>query len=102
MTPIQKLRAEYRIPKDMVFIIPKEQIEAVEVLGLTEIDPGTNHDRFWGDGETWGYNGTYSAFTIRHSFHGGSDQRRRVERIFIDSKNYSVGVDECMEALNKY
>ena len=61
-----------------------------------------NHNRFWGNGETWGYTGKSCAFSIYHSFHGGVDQRRRVHRVFIVKENYDEGVKECFKALADY
>ena len=106
MTPIELLRSEFRISKDMVFIIPRSEIESIELEEMTssisEDNPHANHNRFWGNGETWGYKGEHCAFTIYHSFHGGVDQRRRVHRIFIVKENFDEGVQECFRALAEY
>jgi len=106
MTPIELLRSNFRISKDMVFVIPKSEIEKIELDALTSSidadDPYANHKRFWGNGETWGYCGENSSFTIRHSFHGGVDQRRRINRIFIVKENFNEGVKECFKALADY
>ena len=106
MTPIELLRSEFRVPKNMVFIIPRSEIASVELEELTssidEDNPHANHNRFWGNGETWGYKGEHCAFTIYHSFHGGVDQRRRVHRVFIVKENFNQGVKECFKALADY
>lgn len=106
MTPIELLRSEFRISKDMVYIIPRSKIENVELDELTssisDDNPYVNHTRFWGNGETWGYTGENCAFSIYHSFHGGVDQRRRVHRIFIVKENFDEGVKECFKALTDY
>ena len=106
MTPLELLRSEFRIPKNMVFIIPRSEIASVELEELTssidEDNPHANHNRFWGNGETWGYTGENCAFSIYHSFHGGVDQRRRVHRIFIVKENFNEGVKECFKALADY
>ena len=106
MTPIELLRSEFRISKDMVFIIPRSEIESIELEEMTssisEDNPHANHNRFWGNGETWGYKGEHCAFTIYHSFHGGVDQRRRVHRVFIVKEKFDQGVQECFRALAEY
>ena len=106
MTPLERLRSEFRISKNMVFVIPRSEIENIELEELTssidEDDPYANRNRFWGSGETWGYSGENYAFTIYHSFHGGVDQRRRVHRIFIVKENFNEGVRECFKALANY
>jgi len=106
MTPLELLRSEFRISKDMVFIIPRSEIESIELEEMTssisEDNPHANHNRFWGNGETWGYTGENCAFSIYHSFHGGVDQRRRVHRIFIVKENFDEGVQECFRALAEY
>ena len=106
MTPIELLRSEFRISKNMVFIIPRSEIASVELeelkSSISEDNPHANHNRFWGNGETWGYTGENCAFSIYHSFHGGVDQRRRVHRIFIVKENFKEGVKECFKALADY
>ena len=106
MTPIERLRSDFRIAKDKVSIIPKSEIENIELEELTsaidEDDPYANHNRFWGNGETWGYTGKNCAFSIYHSFHGGTDQRRRIHRVFIVKENYTQGIAECYKALADY
>jgi len=106
MTPIELLRSEYRVSKNMVLVVPKSEIESIELDELTssinEDNEYANHNRFWGNGETWGYNGVNCAFTIYHSFHGGVDQRRKVHRVFIVKENYEQGVEECFKALSDY
>jgi len=106
MTPIERLRSEYRLSKEMVFIVPKSEIKNIELDELTssisEDNQYANRSRFWGDGETWGYNGVNCAFIICHSFHGGTDQRKRIHRVFIVKENYEQGVEECFKALSDY
>jgi hypothetical protein len=106
MTPLQLLRSEFKISKDMVFIIPRSEIKNIELEEMTSAidddNPHANHNRFWGNGETWGYTGENCAFSIYHSFHGGVDQRRRVHRIFIVKENFKEGVKECFKALADY
>jgi len=106
MTPIELLRSEFRISKDMVFIIPKSEIESIEIEELTssidEYNQHANRNRFWGNGETWGYTGENCAFTIYHSFHGGVDQRRKLHRVFFVKENFNEGVKECFKALADY
>jgi hypothetical protein len=106
MTAIELLRSEFRISKDMVFVIPESEIENIELEEMTSsIDEGNqyaNHNQFWGCGETWGYRGKNGAFTVYHSFHGGTDQRRKIHRVFIVKENYEAGVQECLKALADY
>ena len=106
MSHIERLRSEFRISKNMVFIIPRSEIGNIELEELTssidEDNPHANHNRFWGNGETWGYYGENCAFTIYHSFHGGVDQRRRINRVFILKENFDDGVKECFKALADY
>ena len=106
MTPLELLRSEFRISKDMVFIIPRSEIASVELEELTssidEDNEYANRNRFWGNGETWGYKGENCAFSIYHSFHGGVDQRRRIHRVFLVKENFDAAVKECFEALANY
>ena len=106
MTPLELLRSEFRISKNMVFVIPRSEIASVELEELTssisEDNPHANRNRFWGNGETWGYKGANCAFTIYHSFHGGVDQRRRIHRVFIVKEEFDKGVKECFKALAEY
>ena len=106
MTPLELLRSEFRISKDMVFIIPRSEIENIELedmeSSISDDNIHANRNRFWGNGETWGHKGVNCAFTIYHSFHGGVDQRRRVHRIFIIKENFDEGVQECFRALAEY
>ena len=106
MTPLELLRSEFRIPKNMVFVIPRSEIASVELEELTssidEDNPYANRNRFWGNGETWGYTGENCAFSIYHSFHGGTDQRRRINRVFICKESFDSGVQECFKALANY
>ena len=100
MTPLELLRSEFRIPKSMVFIIPRSEIASVELeelqSAISEDSPYANRNRFWGSGETWGYTGENCAFSIYHSFHGGVDQRRRVNRVFIVKENFDKGVKRVL------
>ena len=106
MTPLELLRSEFRVSKNMVFIIPRSEIASVELEELTssisDDNPYANRNRFWGNGETWGHTGENCAFTIYHSFHGGTDQRRRVNRVFIVKEEFDKGVKECFKALADY
>lgn len=106
MSPLERLRSEFRIPKKNIHIIPKSEVENIELEELTSSinknNPHANRNRFWGNGETWGFKGKFSAFTIYHSFHGGVDQRRRIHRVFIVKENYKEGVEECFKALADY
>ena len=106
MAPIELLRSEFRISKDMVFIIPRSEIEKIKLDELTssisDDNPYANRNRFWGNGETWGYYGEHCAFSIYHSFHGGVDQRRRIHKIFIVKENFDEGVKEGFQALADY
>jgi hypothetical protein len=106
MTPIELLRSEFRVPKNMVFAIPRSELGNIELeelqSSISDDNPHANRNRFWGNGETWGYKGEHCAFTIYHSFHGGVDQRRRVHRIFIVKENFKEGVKECFKALADY
>jgi len=106
MTPLELLRSEFRVSKNMVFIIPRSEIESIELEELTssieDNNPHANRNRFWGSGETWEFVGANCAFTIYHSFHGGVDQRQRVHRVFINKENFDEGVQECFKALADY
>ena len=106
MSHIERLRSEFRISKNMVFIIPRSEIEKVELEEMTssisEDNPHANHNRFWGNGETWGYTGKNWAFSIYQSVLGGPDQRRRIHRVFIVKENYTQGIAECYKALADY
>ena len=104
MTPLELLRSEFRISKDMVFIIPRSEIQNVELEELTssidEDNEYANHNRFWGNGETWGYKGVNCAFSIYHSF--------MVELTSVQSSPYFIvkktlrGVQECFRALAEF
>ena len=106
MTPIELLRSEFRISKKCFYIVKKSEIENIEIeqlrSSIKEDNQSANHNRFWGNGETWGYIGESCAFTIYHSFHGGTDQRRNINRVFIVKENYEAGVKECFKALEIY
>lgn len=87
----------------MVFIIPRVDIENIEldklVSSIDKKNHHANHNRFWGNGETWGYVGANCAFTIRHSFHGGIDQRESVGRVFLDEENLDKALKEYFSTL---
>ncbi len=106
MTPIERLRSEFRISKNMVSIIPRLELQNVEleemVSAIDEDNETANPNRFWGCGETWGYEGKNCAFTVYHSFHGGVDQRRKIHRGFIIKEKFNEGVKECSKALTDY
>ena len=104
MSPLERLRAEFKISKKNVFILPAQEYGAVEVEGLTDApgiadSPFANHNRFWGSGETWALVGENFKVSYIHSFHGGVDQRTRIGRIFIRKENSSLGIKQCYEAL---
>lgn len=106
MTPLELLRSEFRIPKTNVFFVSKSEMAEIELdelqSAISKDSPHANRNRFWGNGETWGFTGKFSAFTERHSFRGGVDQRRQIGRVFILAKDAEKGISECYEALCKY
>lgn len=103
MTPLERLRSRFKLSKDMVFIIPRSEFNNIELEEMTSsIDEDSsyaNHSRFWGNGESWGYQGKNCAYSLYHSFHGGVDQRKRINRVFIVKENYDEGLQECFQVL---
>ena len=109
MTPLERLRSEFRISKNNVFVVPEAVIANISntelepmIRAISEDNPTSNNNRFWGDGETLGYKSPHFAYTLKHSFHGGVDQRMRINRVFISQQNFEQGVAECRETLLRH
>lgn len=103
MTPLQKLRSDFRIAKNNLHVISEDKFSKIEIEEMiSSIDPDSphaNHGRFWGDGEMIVHETKNVIITERLRFKGGVDQRRFLWRVFLAKENLEHALNEARSAL---
>lgn len=104
MSPLQRFRHTFRLSKENVILLDK--LEEIKTEGLTsavsEDSPYTNHNRFWGSGEIPYANTENCAITDEFSFHGGTDQRRCVGKVYLLRSNLEKAIEEASAIIEAY
>jgi len=103
MTPLQKLRSDFRIAKNNLHVISHDKFSEIEleemISSIDPDDPHANHGRFWGNGEIMVYESENVLVTEKLRFKGGVDQRQFLGRVFLAKENLEHALNEARSTL---